>query len=728
MKAIQVFVLIAFKIFTSPFSPELALSVRSLSSSLLAFPASLNFATLDSLIVQVPSVTASLVHAPKSQRYISSLVQVQLCAVPIIPPPRQPTCLNRHVHPKFEVPGPRSLNISLPPFPPKAQLPVSRLGDAPKPESSLILSMAVFFVVGLAIWNFNRLNGRHRPYVSTEQKSSFGFNANTIPPHSGLSECKDRLVQPRVFIKALPALPALAISASDKITFSPPDIIFASGLVLVFTPASVQTTATASSPVLQAATPSTEPAQLDILESTDVEKIVLPSSSRPSTPPPLPAPRVTTQAEDYLAFETREVSNVAAPVLLLPPVLAPTPVRKEMSPLVDSNWTPDTNLLASVSPTLCALPVEPTVEDTTVNTDDSLAASSHLIEDELELRGTASSQWASSSAPPQEIISRSMEQELKEWGPATEKYGSTPMKKKRVRTGGPKHLRVARQAKDADSEPTALVESAPGSALEVLLPSGEKQNLDRSDALITPSDREADPKALVEPAPGPVLEALPPTGDRANPNRDNAPITPSDKEAEPTALVEPAPGPLLEASPPCPEKANPDRDRPATPSDSGASSSHKLAPTTLPTPPPSEKKAKTIGKDTVRERQDNSVAASMWAPKSDTSSPTRRPPTQATLQPTPPSSATKTKASKEDSTCENKENSVAASMWAPRPGTSSSARPPKTQAILTPPPSAKKAKVPQEHSACEHRVNSVSDSMWAPNASNTRNGRFRRRR
>ncbi|KAG6819423.1 hypothetical protein H0H93_011981 [Arthromyces matolae] len=61
--------------------------------------------------------------------YISSIARPRFSPVPVIPPTPQPVCINRHVLPNFEVPGPKSPWVIPSPFPPPA--PKSRLPAAP---------------------------------------------------------------------------------------------------------------------------------------------------------------------------------------------------------------------------------------------------------------------------------------------------------------------------------------------------------------------------------------------------------------------------------------------------------------------------------------------------------------------------------------------------------------------------------------------------------------------
>ncbi|KAG6829703.1 hypothetical protein H0H93_014353, partial [Arthromyces matolae] len=54
--------------------------------------------------------------------YISSIARPRFSPAPVLPPPPQPTCVNRHLLPNFEVPGPKSPWIVASPFPPSPKL------------------------------------------------------------------------------------------------------------------------------------------------------------------------------------------------------------------------------------------------------------------------------------------------------------------------------------------------------------------------------------------------------------------------------------------------------------------------------------------------------------------------------------------------------------------------------------------------------------------------------
>ncbi|KAG6865716.1 hypothetical protein C0991_012532 [Blastosporella zonata] len=256
----------------------------------------LNFITL--FTPDIPAFTSPIVSAPTSKRFISSLVQAPFTPVQVIPPPPQPTCRNLHIHPTFEVAGPTSpwLHPSpFPPPPPPMTLPVCRPGE--EPESPWLALVSLFTLV-LAAWNFTRINARRPPHRrARRQRRPVLVNNLGHWSSTGLVSPRERIVQPRASITALPALPALAaspISVEPQChpDFAAPAQIFIPGtsLVLSFAAVSVSTPLTESE-ILNATTgdPTITPAppiipQQSTPETTPVPTFPVPEPAAPASP------------------------------------------------------------------------------------------------------------------------------------------------------------------------------------------------------------------------------------------------------------------------------------------------------------------------------------------------------------------------------------------------------------------------------------------------------------
>ncbi|KAG6887891.1 hypothetical protein C0992_010354 [Termitomyces sp. T32_za158] len=190
--------------------------------------------------VDPPVNETKRINAPTCISYISQIARPRFSPAPIIPPRPQPICLNRHIDPKFEVPGPKSPWIILSPLTP---LPKSKL---PKPpfclpfdetdsgnnnddsdnNESIWLSLLLSPTVLAAFWHFCRLLAR-RPMCNSalhpEPVDNQGVEPmprsqpNVVMVRRKKVECRDRVIQPRVFISTLPSLTA----GSDALVIIP---------------------------------------------------------------------------------------------------------------------------------------------------------------------------------------------------------------------------------------------------------------------------------------------------------------------------------------------------------------------------------------------------------------------------------------------------------------------------------------------------------------------------
>ncbi|KAG6917407.1 hypothetical protein DXG01_002676 [Tephrocybe rancida] len=755
-------------------------------SGIVSIPSSLSLALLNlltvdnNIFIQVAPVIviAPVVNAPTCNPYISYIARPQYTPVPIIPPPIQPTCLNRQLYPKLEVPAPRSLWLMPPPFLPPSepqQPPFCRPNDEP-PRSCLWLPLVVSLAVGLAMWNFTRLQARRPPCyrsyrsgcqsVKEVENISCWSQSGFVAPRRKKVEYRDRVVQPRMSISSLPSLPLLN-EATDMVHTERQLSVEVDYPDLIFAPASspVPSPELSSTPAPPDATPSVEVVQLDIVE---VERPVLaPASPALPTETSSPAPRDTTPSVGPVGLDTFVVADETAvptvapsPPQSPPQIFAPTPRPYVYftSPLMDPNWAPtsapERELPAVASP---VSPSSPPVPDESLPSPSELATPPAAPLPVLEC-GINASRWAPSPVPEAPAVnshasepsSSQHKSEQKNQGLYASRWAPTPApsslttppqpKKKRVRTKGPKPKPVPvvidattrpatpplppsevqgsgtppaastlTSTESAPSQPTCVEKNnglsaslwAPGPSSEASLPVVKKKRVRTKGPRPAPiptveetTTRPATPplppskvqgSGIPTPSTTPATPPLPPSEVRGSgtPTTSTRPATPPLPPSEVQGSGTPSPSPKIDA-----ETIKPSFSLIIPENASSASSS-------LPTPPPSAKKA--VG-----------IEASIWAtPVSPAAPPSPCPPPAPSLLATVPApSKAKVLDPLDLVASEQRNEGVGASRWASAPD------PPKKSGP-TPAASTTKALDPTDRAAFEQRNEGVGASRWA---------------
>ncbi|KAH0580541.1 hypothetical protein J132_08145 [Termitomyces sp. J132] len=457
MRATELFAIFAFiksleRIYLTPgFTPYFVssgvVSVPSLPPALLNIISYDFFGTpleVPALSTVAPVNISTIVSAPTCIVYISQIARPRFSPAPVIPPRPQPVCLNLHLHPKFEAPGPKSLWNIPSPFPShsKSLLPNSPFclpTDEPEIESeieieiedeneSIWLSLLLSPTVLAAVWNFCRLLV-HRPIRnSTAQPGPVDSQGvyplqwsqlNPVIPRRNV-EYKDRVTQSRIFISALPSLSA----GSDTSIIIPQRHAECNSSPTASVPISPPPRTTETSLPSPPRTPTTSSYTLSPLSSTEPsldEPVVQPASSHPPTPTP---------------------SAASVP----PPVF-----EGSQSGLESSCWAP-------------------TPESVTVESSDAPELSWSL-----PTCGDTITTSASSLPTPT----------------------PTPVKKKRVRTRGPKHLRVPKTAlptveiatQESSSQTITTIETLSNSLSDsIRAPKAAETALENDNLPITPTD------------------------------------------------------------------------------------------------------------------------------------------------------------------------------------------------------------------------------------------------
>ncbi|KAG6902702.1 hypothetical protein C0995_012842 [Termitomyces sp. Mi166 len=356
--------------------------------------------------VDSPVSVATIVNAPTCIAYISQIARPRFSPVPIVPSRPQPICWNRHLHPKFEAPGPKSPRTIPSPFPPPSKpilptrlfafLQMSRIPRA-RMETRLKRRTRMKAFGSRYFLRSSPRSGTflaRRPIRSSashlEPVDNQGINplpwsqpSPAIPKRKKV-EYRSRVTQPRVFISALPSLPAV----SDVLIIIPQRP--AEFNVTVSVPVQLRVSTSETSPPLpcRTATPVTEISPETVPPEVDQTEVTASSCALGSVPPSSTEP-----SSDETVVEPR--SSPTPPTLPTAP-LQPLVSEENHNGLESSCWAP-------------------TAESTSVVTSDVPETSSSL-----PACGSTIDSPATSLPTPT----------------------PTPAKKKRVRTKGPRHLRV----------------------------------------------------------------------------------------------------------------------------------------------------------------------------------------------------------------------------------------------------------------------------------------------
>ncbi|KAG6902696.1 hypothetical protein C0995_012836 [Termitomyces sp. Mi166 len=304
---------------------------------------------------------APVLNRPTCKFYISQIARPRFSPVQVIPPRPQPICRNRHLNPTFEVPGPKSPWIIAPPFlaPSKSSLPRS-LSPLPSEKlrnnsGSLWLPLAFTLVLVLSIWNFYRVHvrrSRRCTAVSRVANDRVCVSSWSQPSVVALErrkpELRERVGQSRVYISALPSLPALATLQGGNVTSETQQLCIIDTPGLVYSPSSIPPPRTTTESLAELSVPVAP--SLDE-ESAVSSPVVSPSPPpmlvpAPSTPPPrtatvspveLPVPVAPSTANEDSLLSSPVVPPTPPPMPLPLPILAPQPVRPYISLLLSND-------------------------------------------------------------------------------------------------------------------------------------------------------------------------------------------------------------------------------------------------------------------------------------------------------------------------------------------------------------------------------------------------------
>ncbi|KNZ78927.1 hypothetical protein J132_08152 [Termitomyces sp. J132] len=315
----------------------------------------------DDTAALVINLSAPVINAPTCKFYISQIARPRLSPVSVIPPRPQPICLNRHLNPTFEVPGPKSPWIIPPPFPPPSESSFPSLKISPfllpseKLENkSFWLPLVFTLVLVMSIWNFYRAHSRQSRrctvHHSASQVASNPASVSSWSQPSALAfehrkmNSRQRVIQPHVYISTLPSLPAFAtlqgnrnVTSEKSPTINTPGPIFA-----------------ASSPPPYTMTVSPDAIPASVAPSSSNDKDDESAKSSPIVPPtlvippsPIPLFRTTTASPvelpaSMISSIADDDSTVSSPIVSPTPLPLPLPlpVRRYISPLIDNDRSP----------------------------------------------------------------------------------------------------------------------------------------------------------------------------------------------------------------------------------------------------------------------------------------------------------------------------------------------------------------------------------------------------